>query len=50
MPSRSFDIKITKMDDAELNFMSIDKEEQKNLLSYFKAKNIKMRAVDLETN
>jgi len=30
--------------------MSIDKEEQACLMNYFKASNVKMRTVDLETN
>lgn len=30
--------------------MSIDKEEQQVLMNYFKAANVKMRTVDLETN
>jgi len=30
--------------------MSIDKEEQACLIAYFKAANVKMRTVDLETN
>lgn len=49
--SRSFDVSITKMkDDATVTFAGIDKEEQKNLMNYFKLKNVKVRTVDVETN
>lgn len=49
--SRSFDVTLTKLaDDSKHTFMSIDKEEQACLMNYFKAANVKMRTVDLETN
>ena len=49
--SRSFDVTLTKLaDDSKVTFMSIDKEEQACLIAYFKAANVKMRTVDLETN
>ena len=49
--SRSFDVTLTKLaDDSKITFMSIDKEEQACLMNYFKAANVKMRTVDLETN
>jgi len=49
--SRSFDVTLTKLaDDSKVTFMSIDKEEQQCLINYFKASNVKMRTVDLETN
>jgi structure-specific recognition protein 1 len=49
--SRSFDVTLTKLaDDSKITFMSIDKEEQECLINYFKAANVKMRTVDLETN
>jgi len=49
--SRSFDVTLTKLaDDSKVTFMSIDKEEQACLMNYFKASNVKMRTVDLETN
>lgn len=42
---------LTKLaDDSKITFMSIDKEEQQVLMNYFKAANVKMRTVDLETN
>lgn len=42
---------LTKLaDDSKVTFMSIDKEEQACLIAYFKAANVKMRTVDLETN
>ena len=51
MPSRSFDITITKLkDDNSITFAGIDKEEQKNLINYFKSKNVKLRTLDVETN
>ena len=35
--SRSFDVTLTKLkDDTQINFLSIDKEEQKVLMNYFK--------------
>src|SRR5688500_7874378 len=49
--SRSFDISVTKMkDDTTVTFAGIDKEEHKNLMNYFKSKNVKVRTVDVETN
>lgn len=51
MPSRSFDISITKLkDDTQVTFGGIDKEEQKNLVNYFKSKNVKLRTLDVGTN
>lgn len=51
MSGRSFDITVTKMsDDSQVTFSSIDKEEQKGLINYFKTRNVKMRLVDIETN
>ena len=51
MPSRSFDITVTKLkDDSQVTFAGIDKEEQKNLINYFKSKNVKIRILDVETN
>ena len=51
MPSRSFDMTVTKLkDDSNVTFAGIDKEEQKNLMNYLKSKNVKMRSVDVETN
>ena len=47
--SRSFDITLTKLrDDTQITFLSIDKEEQKVLMSYFKASGIKSRIVDAD--
>jgi len=49
--SRSFDVTLTKLaDGSKVTFMSIDKEEQATLIAYFKAANVKMRTVDVETN
>ena len=49
--SRTFDLTITKLkDDASVTFGGIEKEEQKNLISYFKSKNVKIRVVDVESN
>lgn len=49
--SRSFDVTITKIkDEPSIAFAGIDKEEQKNLMSYFKSKNVKVRTIDIETN
>lgn len=49
--SRSFDITLTKLkDDSTINFLSIDKEEQKVLVNYFKASNIKMKTIDVDTH
>jgi len=51
MPSRSFDMTITKLkDDTSITFAGIDKAEHKNLMNYLKSKNLKMRTVDAETN
>lgn len=52
MPSsRSFDITITKLkDDSSVAFAGIEKEEQKNLMDYFKTKNVKVRILNVETN
>lgn len=52
MPSRSFDMTVTKMKDDKdhITFAGIDKAEQKNLMAYLKSKNVKMRSVDVETN
>lgn len=49
--SRSFDVTVSKMkDDSDITFAGIDKEEHKNLMTYFKTKNIKVITVDVETN
>lgn len=49
--SRSFDVSVTKLkDDKTETFAGIDKEEHKNLMNYFKSKNVKVRTVDIETN
>jgi len=51
MPSRSFDMTVTSLkDEGPYTFAGIDKAELKNLMGYFKSKNIKMRSVDVETN
>ena len=51
IPSRSFDMIITNLkDNTSTTFAGIDKGEHKNLVSYLKSKNIKMRSVDLETH
>jgi len=52
VPSRSFDMTITtlKAGETPITFAGIDKSEHKNLMSYLKSKNIKMRSVDVETN
>lgn len=48
--SRSFDVQLTKLkDDTTIQFHSIDKEEQAVLMKYFKASNIKIRTVDVDT-
>lgn len=47
--SRSFDITLTKLrDDAQTTFLSIDKEEQKVLMAYFKQSGIKTRILDAD--
>jgi hypothetical protein len=33
-----------------VTFGGIDKEEQKNLINYFKSKNVKLRTLDVGTN
>jgi hypothetical protein len=44
-------VTLTKLaDGSKVTFMSIDKEEQATLIAYFKAANVKMRTVDVETN
>jgi structure-specific recognition protein 1 len=49
--SRSFDMKVTKINDEQsITFSSIEKQEHKNLMSYLKAKGIKMRSVDVDNN
>ena len=49
--SRSFDITLTKLkDDSTVHFLSIDKEEQKVLMGYFKSSNIKVHTVDVDTH
>ena len=49
--SRSFDMTVTKLkDEAPVTFAGIDRQEHKNLMNYLKAKNIKMRSVDVDTN
>lgn len=52
MPSsRSFDMTVTCLSDNQpITFGSIDKSEHKNLVNYLRAKGVKMRNVDLETN
>ena len=52
MPSsRSFDMTVTMLRDVQpITFAGIDKQEHKNLMGYLKAKGIKMRSVDVETN
>lgn len=37
-------------DNVTTTFAGIDKEEHKNLMNYFKSKNIKVTYVDNETN
>lgn len=50
MPSRSFDMTITRIkDDSAITFAGIDKDEHKGLINYLKSKNIKIRNVDVET-
>lgn len=50
MPSRSFDMTITRLkDDTSITFAGIDKAEHKCLTNYLKSKNVKMRSVDVET-
>ena len=45
--SRSFDITLTKLrDDTKTTFLSIDKEEQKVMMAYFKQSGIKTRIID----
>ena len=45
--SRSFDVTLTKArDDTQVTFLSIDKEEQKVLMAYFKKSEIKTRITD----
>lgn len=39
-----------KAGETPITFAGIDKSEHKNLMSYLKSKNIKMRSVDVETN
>lgn len=47
--SRSFDITLTKLrDDTQVTFLSIDKEEQKVLMAYFKQSGIKTRITDAD--
>ena len=47
--SRSFDITLTKLrDDTQVTFLSIDKEEQKVLMAYFKQSGIKTRILDAD--
>lgn len=52
MPSsRSFDMTVAKLtDNSTIAFSGIDKDEYKNLSAYLKAKGVKMRQVDVETN
>lgn len=52
MPSsRSFDMTVSKLtDNSTIAFSGIDKDEYKNLSAYLKAKGVKMRQVDVETN
>ena len=45
--SRSFDVILTKIrDDSQVTFLSIDKEEQRCLMQYFKQSGIKTRIMD----
>lgn len=47
--SRSFDITVTKLkDDSQTTFAGIMKEEQKNLINYFKSKDVKIRILEDE--
>mmetsp|Transcript_25537 Transcript_25537/g.19312 ORF Transcript_25537/g.19312 Transcript_25537/m.19312 type:complete len:117 (-) Transcript_25537:155-505(-) len=49
--NRTFDLIITKLkDDSQVTFASIEKEEQKNLINYFKTKQVKVRILDVESN
>ena len=48
--SRSFDMTVTKLDGENIAFAGIDKQEHKNLVAYLKAKQIKIKNVDVETN
>lgn len=47
--ARSFDLKVTQRGGTEHQFSSIPKDEYKNLVAYFKGKNIKVRS-DLDTD
>ncbi len=49
--SRSFDMTVTLLSgEPAVTFAGIDKQEHKNLFTYLKSKNVKMRSVDVETN
>lgn len=48
--SRSFDMTVTKVNDEAITFAGIDKTEHKGLVAYLKAKNLRIRNVDAETN
>jgi structure-specific recognition protein 1 len=48
--SRSFDMTVTKLNDEAITFAGIDKTEHKGLVAYLKAKNLRIRNVDAETN
>lgn len=51
MPSsRSFDMTVSKINGETIAFAGIDKAEHKNLVAYLKAKNVRTRNVDAETN
>ncbi len=48
---RTFDLTLTTIKgDQNVTFLSIDRDEQKALVEYFKTANIKMKAVDTEGN
>jgi structure-specific recognition protein 1 len=45
--SRTFDLTLTKLkDEPNITFLSIDRDEQQALVSYFKAAGVKMKTVD----
>ncbi len=48
---RTFDFTISKLkDDQPVTFLSIDRDEHKILVEYFKTANVKMKTVDNEGN
>lgn len=49
--SRTFDVTISKLkEEPNVTFLGIDREEQRILIDYFKASNVKMKVVDIEGN